>query len=525
VIPSFGGAAGGELAQSCTNVSSLQAAYASVVNTYHVTRLDFDIEGSVLDDTASNARRDQALAALQAANPAVQIDFTIPVAPNGLLSNATALLNDAKSKGVKVTVVNIMTMDFGNGQNALNDAESAANATAGQLASIYGISSSAAWNMIGLTPIAGQNDDNEFFSQTDAQTLETFAASRGVAELSFWEVGNYDAATGYAYSRIFNQITGGGPTPTPTPTPTSGTINATSTIQAENYNSQSGTQTETTTDTGGGSDVGYIANGDWIAFANVNFGTSALNTFTARIASGAAAGVTGNIVVHLDSLSGTTVATRPISPTGGWQTWLTQNAAMSGVTGTHAVYLAFTSTQSADFVNVNWFTFSGGSSPTPTPTTTPTPAPTPTSGGISTSAWYSLVNRNSAKCVDARAASTANGTAIQQYTCNNSNTQQFQFGTASAGYYKIGNRANVNQVLDVTGVSTANGALIQLWAYGSGANQQWQAVSEGSGYYHFVSLNSGKCLDVPGASTADSVQLQQYTCNGTAAQSWSLVAH
>lgn len=30
---------------------------------------------------------------------------------------------------------------------------------------------------------------------------------------------------------------------------------------------------------------------------------------------------------------------------------------MSAVTGTHNVYLTFTSGQSADFVNVNWFNF------------------------------------------------------------------------------------------------------------------------------------------------------------------------
>jgi chitinase len=210
VIVSFGGAAGGELAQTCTSVSSLTAAYASVVNAYG-PRLDFDIEGGPLDDTASISRRDQALAALQAQNPAVQVDFTLPVAPNGLLSNSINLLNDAKAKGVKVNLVNLMTMDFGNGQNALNDAESAANAVHGQLGGIYtGLSSAALWNLIGLTPIAGQNDDNEYFSQSDASTLERFAAANGVQELAFWEVDYYDKATGYAYSRIFNAITGGG---------------------------------------------------------------------------------------------------------------------------------------------------------------------------------------------------------------------------------------------------------------------------------------------------------------------------
>jgi chitinase len=209
-IISFGGESGGELAQTCTSVSSLTAAYANVVNTYGVDRLDFDIEGSTLGDTAANTRRNQALAALQAQNPAVQVDYTLAVAPNGLPSAELGVLQSAQTYGVKVSVVNIMTMDFGNGQNPLSDAESAAQATASQLASLYGISTSAAYARMGLTPIAGQNDDNEFFSQSNASTLESFAASNGVAELSFWEVDGYDKPLGYAYSKIFNAITSGG---------------------------------------------------------------------------------------------------------------------------------------------------------------------------------------------------------------------------------------------------------------------------------------------------------------------------
>jgi hypothetical protein len=206
VAISFGGASGGELAESCTSVSSLTAAYEKVVTTYSATRLDFDIEGSVLDNTSANTRRDEALAAVQAKYPSVQIDFTIPVDPTGLESNAVNMLKGAKSKGVKVTIVNIMTMDFGDGENALADAESAANATHGQLSSIYGGSSAAVWGMLGLTPIAGHNDDNENFTQSNAKTLESFAASKGVGELSFWEVDGYDKGTGYAYSKIFNKI-------------------------------------------------------------------------------------------------------------------------------------------------------------------------------------------------------------------------------------------------------------------------------------------------------------------------------
>ena len=63
--------------------------------------------------------------------------------------------------------------------------------------------------MMGLTPIAGTNDDGTDFSTANAPSLESFAAANGVAELSFWEVDGYDKPTGYQYSSIFNKITGG----------------------------------------------------------------------------------------------------------------------------------------------------------------------------------------------------------------------------------------------------------------------------------------------------------------------------
>lgn len=134
------------------------------------------------------------------------------------------------------------------------------------------------------------------------------------------------------------------------------------------------------------------------------------------------------------------------------------------------------------------------------------------------SGWAAVVNSGSGKCLDARSAATVNGTAVQQYACNNSTAQQWSFTATSDGFVRIGNRNDANQVVDVSDVSTADNAAVHLWAYGGGGNQQWQAVDEGGGAYHFVNRNSGKCLDVPSASTADSVQLVQYTCNGTAAQ-------
>ncbi|WP_327287504.1 CBM35 domain-containing protein [Streptomyces sp. NBC_01198] len=271
VIISFGGAEGGELAQTCTAVSSLTAAYASVVNTYGITRLDFDIEGDTLGDSAANARRNQALAALQAQNPDVQVDYTLAVDPSGLESDTLNLLKDAKSKGVNVNLVNIMTMDFGDGENALNDALSAAKSTAAQLASLYGISTSQAYGRLGLTPIAGRNDDNENFTQANATTLEAFAATNGVQELSFWEVDSYDKATGYAYSQIFDKITGGTtppPTSPPPSTPPPGGGNVS--YEAEAATLAGGTTITSCAHCSGGKKLSYLGNGGTATFSTVS---------------------------------------------------------------------------------------------------------------------------------------------------------------------------------------------------------------------------------------------------------------
>lgn len=146
---------------------------------------------------------------------------------------------------------------------------------------------------------------------------------------------------------------GGGSTTPPPP----GGIDAYSTIQAEKYNAQSGTQTETCTDSGGGQDVGWVANGDWLQFNNVNFGSTAAHQFSARVASGAAGGVSGLVEVRLDSRSNPPIGSFAVANTGGWQSWRTIPANISGVTGTHTVFLTFTSGQPADYLNLNWFTF------------------------------------------------------------------------------------------------------------------------------------------------------------------------
>ncbi|MEW2501149.1 RICIN domain-containing protein [Amycolatopsis sp. CA-161197] len=141
---------------------------------------------------------------------------------------------------------------------------------------------------------------------------------------------------------------------------------------------------------------------------------------------------------------------------------------------------------------------------------------------ISPDQWYTVQAVNSGKCVDAKSAASANGTVVQQYSCNQTASQAWQFQPTTDGYVRVNTQLNPAQSWDITNVSKDDGGLVQLWSYSNGANQQWQPVQEASGAYHFVNRNSGKCLDVPSASIADSVQLQQYTCNNTSAQSFTM---
>jgi hypothetical protein len=148
------------------------------------------------------------------------------------------------------------------------------------------------------------------------------------------------------------------PPPTTTTTPPPGGVDARSTIQAENYQAQSGTMLEPTTDVGGGVNVAYINNGNWLRYDGVRFGSEAAHQFKARVASGAAGGVSGLVQVRLDSLTAPPVGEFAIANTGGWQSWRTVPANIAAVTGTHTIYITFSSGQPADFVNINWFTFS-----------------------------------------------------------------------------------------------------------------------------------------------------------------------
>ncbi|MFF0202255.1 cellulose binding domain-containing protein [Streptomyces sp. NPDC005017] len=189
---SFGGAAGRELATACTSADALAAAYTKVVDAYRLTKVDFDVEGGALPDTAANTRRAQAIATLQKKNPGLDVSFTLPVMPEGLTQDGVSLLADARANGVKISAVNIMAMDYGPAYSGDMGtyAEQAATATQAQIKGVLGLSDSAAWKAVAVTPMIGVNDVvTEIFKVDDAAQLVNFAKSKGLGWLSMWSSG------------------------------------------------------------------------------------------------------------------------------------------------------------------------------------------------------------------------------------------------------------------------------------------------------------------------------------------------
>jgi hypothetical protein len=199
VIPSFGGygadTTNTELADSCTSVNAIAKVYESLITTYHVPRIDLDVEATSLTNTAGIQRRNEAVAETEAWAEAhgrqIQFSYTLPTFATGLPAAELAVLQNAAAVHAKISTVNIMTFDYwyGTSQDMLADAESAATGAEGQLATLFpNAPAKKLWGEIGITQMPGIDDygPDETFPASQAPALEQWAAAHGVGELSMW---------------------------------------------------------------------------------------------------------------------------------------------------------------------------------------------------------------------------------------------------------------------------------------------------------------------------------------------------
>lgn len=185
----FGGYDGLELAQTCKDVASLQAAYQTVVDKYKVKVLDLDIEHTAIEDPVSIDRRSQALTALAAANPGLQIHYTLPATPAGLTDLSMNVLKSAVKFTTPVVAVNLMTMDYGKPVLTGAMGPNATSAAGGAMAQLKSLGMS---SMIGITPMIGVQDSaGETFTLDDARVVVNYALANGdrISLLSFWSIG------------------------------------------------------------------------------------------------------------------------------------------------------------------------------------------------------------------------------------------------------------------------------------------------------------------------------------------------
>ncbi|WP_327287596.1 ricin-type beta-trefoil lectin domain protein [Streptomyces sp. NBC_01198] len=126
------------------------------------------------------------------------------------------------------------------------------------------------------------------------------------------------------------------------------------------------------------------------------------------------------------------------------------------------------------------------------------------------SAGAPVVSGITGKCLDVNGGSSADGTPVQIWSCDNAPAQAWSA-------YPDGTLRAVGKCLDATGRGTANGTKVEIWTCNGGANQVWQTYN--GGYRNPV---SGRCLDDPASSTTNGTQLQLWDCNGNANQKWTL---
>ena len=237
VIPSFGGwsadQGGTEIGDSCKNVDTIFAAYRDLVTTYRVSRLDMDIEGRSLTKSEGIDRRNKAIKKLQdwatASGWPLTISYTLPTSADGLEASGLAVLQNAKTNGVRIDIVQPMVFDYYD--RVTTDmgaaAQSALNGVRAQLESVDpGHTDAEYWGRIGATIMNGIDDyprRTEVTTLADAQSLLAFAQSKGMAVLSMWAIqrdnGNCPGVGGandcsgiaqptWGFSQIFNPFTG-----------------------------------------------------------------------------------------------------------------------------------------------------------------------------------------------------------------------------------------------------------------------------------------------------------------------------
>ena len=225
-IIATGGALGPYLEHLCGTSDDLVRAYKKALDTVGTNHLDVDVEAPINNDLVN-----QALAKLQQERPNTTVSYTLMIQGEdyGLTpSLGVDVLKSAKANGVRVDIVNAMTMEFGaNGEKPWGESViGAAESVLRQMKTEVWPEKSEAElrKMLGVTPMIGRNFNGKVFQTSDARTVVDWANRNQIGLLSFWSSGRdnggcpdnsvspYCSGTTqneFEFTQIFQGFTGG----------------------------------------------------------------------------------------------------------------------------------------------------------------------------------------------------------------------------------------------------------------------------------------------------------------------------
>jgi GH43 family beta-xylosidase len=135
---------------------------------------------------------------------------------------------------------------------------------------------------------------------------------------------------------------------------------------------------------------------------------------------------------------------------------------------------------------------------------------------------YTVVNRNSGRCLDVAGSSTADGANIFQFACNGGNNQRWRIEDMGDDTSRLVNVAT-GKVMDVASCGTGDGVDIRQWTWLNNTCQRFRLIVNAlGGWVRIPNANSGRVADVANCGTADRTDVRQWTSLNNACQQWQL---
>jgi hypothetical protein len=219
-----------------------------------------------------------------------------------------------------------------------------------------------------------------------------------------------------------------------------------------------GVQTEGTSDAGGGLNVGWIHNQDWMEY-KVNAPAAGSYTVKFRVASPNAGSQ-----LQLRKEDGGVLATVALPNTGAYQNWQTIETTVTLAAGPQTVRVI--SAGDANW-NINWLELTSGGSTTPPPPPPPSFVGTGTTTRIEAENWSAMQGVQTESTIDA-------GGGLNVGWIDANDWMEYAYNAPVSGTYTLSLRIASGGRLTITANGTTVGTMV--WE-NTGGFQSWQTIS------------------------------------------------